>query len=361
MFEYVRNRRVLLTGHTGFCGSWLAMWLKELGADVYGLSKPPITDPNLFDTLGLFDDAHSFIGDIAEPGVVSRAMRAAEPEIVFHLAAQPLVRQSYADPLETYRSNVIGTAELLQAIHQQESVRAAVLVTTDKVYHNREWIHPYREDDRLGGKDPYSASKAACELVISSYTDAVLDADRVLVASARGGNIIGGGDWSADRLIPDIVRAVAADRPLIIRNPAATRPWQHVLALCHGYLALGERLAAGDMAAQGGWNFGPVDGAVVTTLEMVDAFAAHWVRPPVEIRGVPEHEAQQLALDSTKARRLIGWTPAWGTEGGIEKTVSWYRAHREGADMRAFTLAQIDEYRMQLEPDARPSKLAAAS
>lgn len=352
MFDYVKNRRVLVTGHTGFCGSWLSLWLRELGAEVYGLAKPPVTNPNLYDLLDIFAGGErSIIGDISEPGVVAKAMTAIDPEIVFHLAAQPLVRQSYVDPLETYRSNVIGTAEVLQSVHACPSVRAAVLVTTDKVYHNREWIHPYRETDRLGGKDPYSASKAACELVISSYTETVLDGDRVGCAVARGGNIIGGGDWSADRLIPDIVRAIESEQPLTLRNPAATRPWQHVLALCHGYLDLGAQLYAGNHSAKGAWNFGPTDESAVTTLQMVDAFAAHWTRPPVEIKGVAEHEAQQLALDSTKAQRLLGWQPAWSTRRGIEETVRWYRAHREGSDMRAVTLGQIEAYAADVAND----------
>lgn len=343
MFEYLKGRRVLVTGHTGFCGSWLSLWLGELGAEVYGLAKPPETDPNLFGLLNVLLEDRSHIGDISEAGVVSRVVSEIAPDIVFHLAAQPLVRRSYADPLDTYRSNVIGTAEICEAIRRTESVTAAVFVTTDKVYKNREWVHPYRETDELGGKDPYSASKAACELVIASYIDTVLDADRVKCASARGGNIIGGGDWSEDRLVPDIVRAIASDTPLTLRNPAATRPWQHVLALCHGYVALAERLDAGE-AAGGGWNFGPADNATLTTAEIVEAFSEGWRRPPVEIQPSPLHEAQLLALDCTKARIDLGWRPAWSTPESILRTVDWYRAHAEGENMLDFTRAQIKDY-----------------
>ncbi len=349
MFEYLRGRRVLVTGHSGFCGSWLSLWLKRLGADVYGLSKEPYTTPNLHSMLDIWSDRNSFIGDIGYSNTTQPVFDKVKPEIVFHLAAQPIVRQSYADPIENYRSNVMGTAEVLQSIHQTDSVKASVLVTTDKVYHNREWIHPYRETDRLGGKDPYSASKAACELVISSYVDTVLNSDRVLCASARGGNIIGGGDWSADRLIPDIVSALTTNSPLVIRNPAATRPWQHVLALCHGYIQLGEHLFNGDKSKLGGWNFGPIDETSVTTLQIVDAFGKYWDAPKVDIQGSPLHEAQRLALDSSKARIDLNWTPSWSTPKGIEETVSWYKAHQAGEDMQAFSINQIKAYETILE------------
>ncbi len=349
MFEYLKGRRVLVTGHTGFCGSWLSMWLKDLGADVYGLSKEPHTTPNLHSLLDMWNDENSFIGDIGFSGVTKPVFDKVQPEMVFHLAAQPIVRQSYADPIENYRSNVMGTAEVMQSIHETRSVKAAVCVTTDKVYHNREWIHPYRETDRLGGKDPYSASKAACELVISSYCDTILDNDHVLCASARGGNIIGGGDWSADRLIPDIVRALKEEQTLVIRNPAATRPWQHVLALCHGYVQLGEALFNGDKSKAGSWNFGPIDETSVTTLEIVEEFGKYWEKPKVDIQGSPLHEAQRLALDSSKARIDLNWTPSWSTEQGIAETVSWYKAHQDNEDMLAFSQKQIQAYQSKLK------------
>ncbi|MEM7004890.1 MAG: CDP-glucose 4,6-dehydratase [Pseudomonadota bacterium] len=344
MFEYLQGRRVLVTGHTGFCGSWLSLWLRELGAEVYGLSKAPNTNPNFHNLLDIWNEDNSFIGDIGYSGVTQPVFDQVRPEVLFHLAAQPIVRQSYADPLENYRSNVMGTAEVMESVRQTQSVKAAVFVTTDKVYHNREWIHPYRETDRLGGKDPYSASKAACELVIASYNDTLLDPDRVLCASARGGNIIGGGDWSADRLIPDIVRALDADRTLVIRNPAATRPWQHVLALCHGYIQLAETLYKGDASKAGSWNFGPIDETSITTMEIVEAFGKYWSKPDTDVQGSPLHEAQRLALDSSKARIELNWTPSWSTEESIAETVSWYKAYKDDRDMQDVSLKQIEAY-----------------
>ncbi|MEO1206156.1 MAG: CDP-glucose 4,6-dehydratase [Pseudomonadota bacterium] len=338
------GRKVLVTGHTGFCGSWLSMWLRDLGADVYGFSRAPITDPALFDLLPGWDDGHSIIGDIEDFDALNKAVQTVQPEIIFHLAAQALVRESYADTLGTYRTNVIGTANLLEAVRHCATVRATVAITTDKVYENREWVHPYREGDELGGKDPYSASKAASELVISSYRRTVLDGSKTLVASARGGNIIGGGDWSADRLLPDIVRAIQSGSTLHLRNPNATRPWQHVLALCHGYLQLGSALVEKGAPAASAWNFGPTDNTVMTTSEIVDAFGQHWKRPNVEVEASQLIEAQQLALDSTKARVELGWKPGWNTTETIEKTVEWYAAFDKGADVHKLCAAQLAEY-----------------
>ena len=339
-----RNRRVMVTGHTGFCGSWLSQWLRQLGADVYGFAKPPITTPNLFNEIGEWDSTHTEFGDISTPGALRESFSRTEPEIVFHLAAQPLVRQSYYDPIETYRTNVLGTAELMEAIKATDSVSAAVLITTDKVYHNMEWIHPYRETDRLGGKDPYSASKAACELVIASYRNTILDENRVLCASARGGNIIGGGDWSNDRLIPDIVRAVTEDECLTLRNPDATRPWQHVLALCHGYLALGVELFAGKKEFAGSWNFGPIDNAALAAIEITNLFSQLWRPVEMRVEGSALVEAQRLALDSSKALHELKWRPSWSTHESVDQTVRWYKEFYEKQDMRIFTKHQIDEY-----------------
>lgn len=344
MFKSFQGQKVLVTGHTGFCGSWLSLWLKKLGADVYGIAKPPSTNPNLYEHLDIWTKENSFFCDISEPNTVIPIIKSIKPDIVFHLAAQPLVRQSYIDPAETYRSNVIGTVEILEAIRQTESVKAAVLVTTDKVYENKEWIYPYRESDRLGGKDPYSASKAACEIAISSYRQAVLDSDRVLCASARGGNVIGGGDWSTDRLIPDIVRSITTQTPLVLRNPNATRPWQHVLALCHGYLILAEKLMLGESEYADGWNFGPADNIAVTTQELTQQFGELWLLPKVEIVPSELAEAQLLAIDSTKAQVQLGWKPAWNTSECIQHTVNWYKTFYDKGDVLQLTHDQIESY-----------------
>lgn len=350
MFDLYREQKVLVTGHTGFCGSWLSLWLNEIGAEVYGISKPPSTKPNLYDICTHWTEKNSYFCDISKPDEVGAIIEAINPSFVFHLAAQPIVRQSYADPLETYQSNVIGTVQILEAAKHTKSIKALVLVTTDKVYANKEWVHPYRETDRLGGKDPYSASKAACEIIIASYRDVVLDGDRVLCASARGGNVIGGGDWSSDRLIPDIVRSITTETSLILRNPNAIRPWQHVLALCHGYLLLGQKLFAGDKGAARGWNFGPIDDNSITTKHLTGLFGELWRHPEIKIIPSELAEAQLLALDSTMAKVNLGWAPVWSTNECIKRTVNWYKAYYEGDDILALTLKQISEYQAALQP-----------
>lgn len=344
MFQSYAGRRVLITGHTGFCGSWLSLWLSQIGAKVTGVAKEPETSPNLYDRLGIWSVNNSFILDISTPGGVQRIMEEVSPEFVFHLAAQPLVRRSYQETPETYRSNVIGTVEVLEAIRSVSSVRTAVMVTTDKVYENTENARPFSEGDRLGGKDPYSASKAACEIAIASYRDAVLDANRVLCASARGGNIIGGGDWSQDRLIPDIVRALTNRTTLRLRNPSATRPWQHVLALCHGYLLLGEKLASGDSAAASPWNFGPLDNAAVATKELVSMFSEHWREPSIEYEQSPFHEATFLALDSRRAVENLAWAPPWPVQQSVARTANWYRRFYDGEEAAQLMSDDIDAY-----------------
>ena len=340
--DQYRGRRVLLTGHTGFKGSWLALWLTELGAEVTGMALPPDTNPNHWELLGLKLTDHRL--DMRDSAAVSRVLASAKPEIVFHLAAQPLVRRSYRDPLETWSTNVMGTANLLEACRQTPSVRAIVVVTSDKCYENQEWPWGYRETDKLGGHDPYSASKAATELVLASYRNAFFHApDAPLLASARAGNVIGGGDWSEDRLIPDLVRAVAENTPLQIRSPHATRPWQHVLESLSGYLVLGQKLLEGRRELADGWNFGPEAEGNSTVAEVLTRLNTHW--PELAWQATPHpqpHEANLLYLDSTKAKTQLGWKPIWTLDDAITATADWYRKFR--ATGQADSRAQLASY-----------------
>ncbi|MEE3063124.1 MAG: CDP-glucose 4,6-dehydratase [Actinomycetota bacterium] len=328
-----RGRRVLVTGHTGFKGSWLCLWLQSLGAEVTGLALDPPSEPSHWDLLKLAIQDHRV--DIRDEAAVGAVFAAAQPEIVFHLAAQPLVRRSYHEPITTWATNVMGTAHVLEAARHAPDVRAIVVVTTDKCYENREWPWAYRERDRLGGHDPYSASKAGAELVAASYRTAFLQQPSApLLATARGGNVIGGGDWSEDRLIPDLVRSVAVGEPLVIRSPQATRPWQHVLDCLSGYLLLGQRLLAGDDACAGAWNFGP-DGDANRTVEQVLQDLAHtWPQLRWQVTSDPQpHEAGLLQLDSAKARMQLGWRPVWKLEKAIHRTADWYRLLMESGEL----------------------------
>lgn len=322
-----RGRRVLLTGHTGFKGSWLALWLTELGAEVVGVSLAPNTAPNHWDLLGLGIADHRL--DIRDSQSVVDVVADARPEIIFHLAAQSLVRRSYRDPLETWSTNVMGTACLLDACRKSDSVRAIVVVTSDKCYENREWEWGYRETDRLGGHDPYSASKAAAELVGASYRSAFFhQSGAPLLATARAGNVIGGGDWSEDRLIPDLVRAVAAGVTLEIRSPNATRPWQHVLESLSGYLLLGQGLLEGRREFAEGWNFGPEAEGNRSVADVLTRMGAHWPELAWHATDQPQpHEAKLLYLDSAKARAHLGWRPVWPMDNALVATADWYRAY----------------------------------
>lgn len=324
-----RGRRVLVTGHTGFKGSWLCLWLNALGAQVTGLALDPPSQPSHWELLKLDINDHRV--DVRDEAAVRRVVAAERPEIVFHLAAQPLVRRSYREPVATWSTNVMGTVHVLEAARDTEDVRAVVVVTSDKCYENREWPWPYRERDRLGGHDPYSASKAGAELVASSYRTAFTsDPWAPLVATARGGNVIGGGDWSQDRLIPDLVRAVSAGEPLVIRAPRATRPWQHVLDCLSGYLLLGQRLLAGDDSSADAWNFGPDGEGNRTVEQVVGDLARNWPQLRWEsVSGTGPHEAGLLQLDSAKAKARLGWRPVWGIDTAIHHTASWYRRHLE--------------------------------
>jgi CDP-glucose 4,6-dehydratase len=327
--DVYRDRRVLLTGHTGFKGSWLALWLAELGARVTGLALAPPSSPSHWDLLGLpIDDRRQDIRDASD---LSRLVGEAEPEIVFHLAAQPLIRRSYREPLETWSTNVMGTVNVLEACRHRPSVRAIVVVTTDKCYENRGWTWGYREVDTLGGHDPYSASKAAAELVVASYRSAYFsNGQGPLVASARAGNVIGGGDWSEDRLVPDLARAAARHAPLEIRFPEATRPWQHVLEPLAGYLLLGQYLLEERREVAEAWNFGPEHEGNRTVREVLEALRAHWpgITWQVSTEEQP-HEATRLHLDSSKARIRLGWQQVWDLRVTLAETARWYRTFIE--------------------------------
>jgi CDP-glucose 4,6-dehydratase len=327
--DIYRGRRVLITGHTGFKGSWLSLWLHELGAEVVGVALPPATQPNHWDLLRIAVNEHRV--DIRDFEALNRVFEATQPEIVFHLAAQPLVRRSYRDPLETWATNVMGTANVFEACRRTPNVRAIVAITTDKCYENREWPWGYRENDRLGGHDPYSASKAGSELVAASYRRAFFNTESFpLVATARAGNVIGGGDWSEDRLIPDLMRAVAQNQSLEVRSPRATRPWQHVLESLGGYLLLGQRLLNGDKAYAEAWNFGPEPEGNRTVSEVLSALNGQWATMRWHMTEAPQpHEATLLSLDSFKARSKLRWQSVWSFDATLVKTADWYRAWLE--------------------------------
>lgn len=343
------GRRVFVTGHTGFKGSWLLLMLRDLGAEVTGFALAPPTDPSMFDLLGLQDSCVHIVGDIRDREALEAAVQQARPEVLLHMAAQPLVRASYDDPVGTYATNVMGTVHVLDACRRAADLRSVVVVTTDKCYENVGWVWGYRETDRLGGADPYSNSKAACELVVDAYRTSFFDAgvtDRpVNVASARAGNVIGGGDFATDRLIPDAVRAFSRGKRLSIRNPLATRPWQHVLEPLRGYLLLAERLWD-DRAAAQGYNFGPGQEDNASVRRVAEGVAglwgegAGWSQDPAD----HPHEAQSLKLDSTKARVELGWSPSLGLDDALALTTRWYTEHLGGADMRALTERQVREY-----------------
>lgn len=324
--DIYRGKRVLLTGHTGFKGSWLTLWLRELGAEVIGVSLSPETQPSHWDLLGIKIDDHRL--DICAEKSLIQVFKDKQPDMVFHLAAQPLVRRSYRNPLETWSTNVMGTANVLEACRQTSSVKAIVAVTTDKCYENKEWSWGYRENDRLGGHDPYSASKACSELLVASYRSAFFNAETApLLATARAGNVIGGGDWSEDRLIPDLVRSIASKQSLEIRSPHATRPWQHVLESLSGYLLLGQNLLMGKKQLAESWNFGPEPSCNRSVEDVLGMFHHFWPGMQWHVtQNTQPHEANLLYLDSAKARSLLHWKPVWDIDQTLEKTADWYRA-----------------------------------
>jgi CDP-glucose 4,6-dehydratase len=325
--DIYRGKRVLVTGHTGFKGSWLSLWLNQQGAEVVGISLAPETQPNHWNLLNLDLTVQHHELDIRNAMEVAGVFKAAQPEVVFHLAAQPLVRRSYRAPLETWSTNVMGTANVLEACRQTRSVRAILVVTTDKCYENQEWAWGYRETDRLGGHDPYSASKAGSELVAANYRKSYFNTDGApLLATARSGNVIGGGDWSEDRLIPDLVRAMAAQQSLEIRSPNATRPWQHVLESLSGYLLLVQQLIEGAKNFDCAWNFGPERSSNHSVADVLNTLQAHWPEMQWHQTAAPQpHEANLLHLDSAKANGQLGWQPVWNLDTTLEKTADWYR------------------------------------
>lgn len=346
--EFWRNRKVLLTGHTGFKGAWLALWLERLGAEVVGLALAPPTEPSLFELARVGEGISSLEADIRDRDAVRDALERQGTEVLLHLAAQSLVRRGYREPLETFSTNVMGTAKVLEAARRVGSVRAVVVVTSDKCYENRESDHGYREEERLGGHDPYSASKACAELVAAAYRDAYFSAPEsaVSVATARAGNVVGGGDWAEDRLIPDLLRGLESGKPIPIRNPGAVRPWQHVLEPLAGYLALAEALWSAGEEHAGAWNFGPEARDLKTVGEIADHLCRQWTPPGEWIHDDGDHprETGLLHVDSGKARRQLGWRPRWNIDRTLDSILEWHRARAAGDDMRQVTLRQIGAY-----------------
>lgn len=342
-----RGRSVFLTGHTGFKGGWMSALLASVGARVTGYALAPATSPSLFEVAGIGGQTASTIADIRDLARLRKVMGEAEPEVVFHLAAQALVRPAYADPIGTFETNVMGTANVLEAVRAVASVKAVIVVTSDKVYQNNEWPWGYRETDALGGREPYGVSKACAELVAESYRYSYLGPRGCRVATARAGNVIGGGDWSEDRLVPDAVRAFSSGNPLVLRNPDAVRPWQHVLESLSGYVLLAEALLAGrDVGQSPSFNFGPAASDTASVRDVVDRLAELWgaERGWRQDNAFKPYEAHLLQVDSAKAHQVLGWRPGWRLDDALRETVAWYRANHEGRDMAEVTRKQIARY-----------------
>lgn len=347
-----RGKRVFLTGHTGFKGSWLSLWLQSMGAEVTGYALNPPTNPSLFEAANVAAGMRSIIGDVRDLNLLQKTMQDANPEIVIHMAAQPLVRYSYANPVETYATNVMGSVHLLESVRHTKSVKAVVSVTSDKCYENREWVWGYREDEAMGGYDPYSNSKGCAELVTAAYRSSFFNPEHygehgVAVASARAGNVIGGGDWAGDRLIPDFIRAIVAGETVVIRSPNAIRPWQHVLEPLSGYLVLAEKLYTHGNQFAEAWNFGPNDADAKSVGWIINELVTNWGNGSgfkVDESAANLHEAHFLKLDCSKARMQLGWQPRWDATETIKRICAWHKAHLTGQDMRVYALAEIGQY-----------------
>ena len=344
-----KGKRVLITGHTGFKGGWLVLWLKHLGAEICGYSLEPNTTPNLFNAAGISKGIKSVIGDILNKDTLNKTFLDFKPEIVFHLAAQPLVRLSYSEPVKTYETNVIGTLNVLEAARKTGTVRAFVNITTDKCYENKEVNRPYKEDDPFGGYDMYSSSKGCAEILSSSYRRSFLQDGGYALATVRAGNVIGGGDWALDRLVPDCVRAIEANKIIEIRNPNATRPWQHVLEPLSGYLLLGHLLFTEGKKYAEGFNFGPNSDSVLTVADVAAKVIKNYEKGEIKIHKKDNlHEANLLTLDITKAREVLHWVPSLTAEQAIALTVAWYKNFYEGKNMEDFSVQQIKDYEANL-------------
>jgi CDP-glucose 4,6-dehydratase len=341
------GKRVFLTGHTGFKGSWMSLWLQEMGAKLTGFALAPPTTPSLFEEARVAERMTSIIGDIRDAGMLSGSLTEAQPDIVIHMAAQPLVRASYDDPVGTYATNVMGTAHLLEAVRKTPSVRAVCVVTTDKCYENREWAWGYREDEAIGGYDPYSSSKGCAELVVSAYRRSFFaGTGKAAIASGRAGNVIGGGDWATDRLVPDILRAIAASEPVVIRNPVSIRPWQHVLEPISGYLVLCQSLWSDPTTAATAWNFGPRDDDARPVKWIVERICGLWGTGATWTHdtSAQPHEAHYLKLDISKARAGLGWQPRWALAQALDEIVGWHHAWLSGTDMRVRSLEELARF-----------------
>lgn len=344
--DFWHGKRVLITGHTGFKGSWLSIWLQTLGAEVHGYALPPPTKPNLFEQAKVTEGLTSTIGDVRDFKSVQKVLEQARPSIVIHMAAQPLVRYSYQEPVETYATNVMGTVHLLEAIRSVGSVKAVINVTTDKCYENQEWPWGYRENESMGGHDPYSSSKGCSELVTSAYRRSFYEQSGVALASARAGNVVGGGDWSVDRLIPDILRAFEVKTPVVIRSPHAIRPWQHVLEPLSGYLMLAQALYEEGAQFSSAWNFGPNDEDAKPVQWIVEQMKNQWGAGASWTRddGHHPHEANYLKLDISKAKSQLGWKPIWNLNRALNQIIEWHKAWLSGSEMRSICEEQIAAY-----------------